>query len=437
MSSVDSIVSVAITAQTTTPTKPGFGIPLIAGYFENWASTDLVRAYTDVDGLVADGFTSSSAVYLAAQAILQQTPHPEYFLVGRLTTPYTPGVTLTITDATEGAKYTLQVGANTATTYTVLASATTSTVATAIAALLDALTGYDASAVGSQITLEWTAGDGDPIRVRNWSSNIELRMTGTATNLEDELTAIKVANNDWYGLVMAAPDEATGNAAAAWAETNKKYLGLTSSDKAVKDSGSTTDVAALSNAASYKYTNVSFHGTDTLGYRGAAIMSLTFTMVPGSYTAKFKNLAGQVIDTLTETERQTILSKKANIYTSVAGVGMYEEGWQSSGQFSDERRGLDWLETEVKFRVFTLLLNQQKVPYTEAGMEQVATEIRGALSLGEANGLLVPDQSTVAVPKISTVSSADKGARVLNNVKFTAVLQGAIHRVVIQGTVTL
>jgi len=78
-----------------------------------------------------------------------------------------------------------------------------------------------------------------------------------------------------------------------------------------------------------------------------------------------------------------------------------------------------------------------KVAYTEAGMEQVATEIRGALSLGESNGLLVPGQSTVTVPKISTVSSADKGARVLNNVKFTAVLQGAIHKVTIQGTVTL
>src|SRR6478736_5059357 len=182
MSSVDSIVSVAITAQTTTPTKPGFGKTLIAGYFTNWNSTDLVREYTDLDGLSSDGFTSTSSVYLAAQAQLQQTPHPESFLVGRLTTAPTPSVTLLISTVIEGEKYTLTVGDNAATTYTVPASSTPSAVGTALAALLDALTGYDAVSASGVITLERTSGS-EPIRIRNWSSNLMIEMVGTAVNL--------------------------------------------------------------------------------------------------------------------------------------------------------------------------------------------------------------------------------------------------------------
>jgi hypothetical protein len=438
MSSVQTVVSVNITAQTTTPTKPGFGIIMIAGYFTNWTGTDVVRQYSDLDGLVSDGFATTSSVYLAAQAQVQQSPHPEYFYVGKLATAPTPSYNLKCLSAVEGAKYSIQVGTNAATTYTVPAAATTTTVALAISALLAALTGYAASPSTDTITLTRTSGT-EPIRLQNWTQTFSILNTtpDSGSTLSADLTAIKVQNSAWYGLVLAEPSKAYIGAASTWAEANKKLLLATTSDSAAMDPSASTDAGSVAQAASYKFTNISFHGTDTLGYRGAAIGANRFVDVPGSDTWKFKNLPGQVVDNLTDTQRATLLVKNVNIYTSTAGVGMYEEGKQSSGEFSDERRGLDWLETEIQFRVFTLLLNARKVPYTAEGMEQIATEIRGALALGESNGLLVVDQSTVTVPKIGTVSSADKGARVLNNVKFQATLQGAIHKVVITGTVTL
>ena len=41
------------------------------------------------------------------------------------------------------------------------------------------------------------------------------------------------------------------------------------------------------------------------------------------------------------------------------------------------------------------------------------------------------------MPDLSTYSSVDKAARILRTVKFTAVLQGAVHSVTVAGVLTV
>ena len=55
---------------------------------------------------------------------------------------------------------------------------------------------------------------------------------------------------------------------------------------------------------------------------------------------------------------------------------------------------------------------------------------------GERFGLLT-DEWTITIPTKAQQSSADKAARHLNEVKYTAVLQGAIDQVTVTGTLTI
>jgi hypothetical protein len=101
-------------------------------------------------------------------------------------------------------------------------------------------------------------------------------------------------------------------------------------------------------------------------------------------------------------------------------------------------RGTDWLAARIQERVYTLLLNNDKLPYTDAGIQAVRGEILAQLDQGIARDFIAADpKPTCTVPLASAVSAADKGTRTLNDVTFRATLAGAIHKVAIEGELNL
>lgn len=67
----------------------------------------------------------------------------------------------------------------------------------------------------------------------------------------------------------------------------------------------------------------------------------------------------------------------------------------------------------------------------------IEAEIRSVLSQGVANGLIADaPQYTVQSPDILGVPEVQRSQRVLGDFKFQARLQGAVHSVIIRGTVT-
>lgn len=94
------IVDVTISATTSTPTRPGFGTPLIAAYHTKYA--DRVRVYNLPNDLLSDGFATTDDVYLAATAVKAQNPSVKKFKVGRLALPVSDVLTMQILDATVG-----------------------------------------------------------------------------------------------------------------------------------------------------------------------------------------------------------------------------------------------------------------------------------------------------------------------------------------------
>ena len=96
--------------------------------------------------------------------------------------------------------------------------------------------------------------------------------------------------------------------------------------------------------------------------------------------------------------------------------------------------------------MLNVLVNNEKVPYTDAGIAIVEGAIRQSLRQGQVNGGIAPveyDEEgnknlgyTVTVPLAANISANQKATRILQDVTFTARLAGAIHVVEIRGQLT-
>jgi hypothetical protein len=83
-------------------------------------------------------------------------------------------------------------------------------------------------------------------------------------------------------------------------------------------------------------------------------------------------------------------------------------------------------------------VNAKKIPYTAKGIAVIEGAVRQVLkqaSLPPIEGIN-PDFEVI-VPDIADVPDADKSTRTLNNVQFNATLTGAIHKVNLQGTISV
>lgn len=102
---LDDYVSILITRQSAGITAPGFGVPMVLGYSATWG--DRVRYYQDLGSIEDDGFAVDSPEYLAAQAILSQSPSVVQLAIGRGTTKPTLSYEIGATVANPLVTYTL------------------------------------------------------------------------------------------------------------------------------------------------------------------------------------------------------------------------------------------------------------------------------------------------------------------------------------------
>ncbi len=257
----------------------------------------------------------------------------------------------------------------------------------------------------------------------------------------DDLTAINNANSTWYALIATSRDVATVKAIAAWVEARIKLFGTASSNPDIINvpaGTDTTSIAAFFNQLGYVRTFVMYHQDADFDYPEAAWFGRVLPLEPGSETWKFKTLNGISYSNLTTTQSNTALAKKANTYEFVGGVGITANGTVAQGEYIDIVRGIDWLTARIQEFVFSVLVQNPKVPYTDAGIAVIQSEVMRALSLGVSNDFLASSPAPlVTVPKAADVPPTDKANRILRNVKFVATLSGAIHAVVIRGTVSV
>jgi len=453
-------VDVTITTVSTVLARAGFGKPLIlSANMSTLARTVECASLAEVDAI--SGIAPDSPEYRMAQALFSQARKPTRVVLGRLankpTLSYTIKVpTLPSTGVANSTAYGFNVTApndlsEQQVAITSDADATNAEIIDALKTAFDALSisGITSSVSGSGdsrvlILTAGTAGTLFDVRLEPaMRSRLWVTPGAADPGFAADLTAIRSENDDWYALLnpwsAGAYAVAVATAIEAITDSNKIHLARTNDTEVVQlPQGGSSAGMANSLFNSERVRSAVFYGDSMYSFTDAAIAGLLLPTDPGSETWAFKQLSGIPATSLTPTQRTNVLSYEANAYAATAGVSITQLGTVASGEYIDVVRGRDWLKTRLAEDVFELLASLIKVPFTDSGIALVETAIRGVLQEGVNVGLLSDNPApAVLVPRAADVSAQNKANRILPDVTFTATLAGAIHKVEIEGTISL
>jgi hypothetical protein len=447
MSLLTETVSLTITQESVGLARAGFGIPLIVSHSASWV--ERVRTYESASDVQAD-FATTTPEYLSAAAIFAQSPHPEEIMIGRAALKPTQTFVIGVAQVLSNTKYAVNVVAPGATvanpyTYTSDGSATNDEIVGGLVALLNGIVGknFTAAATGSVGSQVCTVTGNAP---GNWFSiqvvDVSLlsnKLTHADPGVATDLAAILNENGDWYALHTTFNSKAYVLAVASWIESNGKlYLvDVPETDAITVPVGSGTDTLAALFALTYNRTAGSYH-PDSSQMFSAAWLGRVLPDQPGSETWKFKTLSGITGVALTTTHRTNLKARKANSYSTFGGQNKTWEGTVAGGTYGyiDVTRGYDFMFDTIEKHLADALDASEKIPITDPGIAIVRAELTAGLKVCATAGI-INDDFEITVPKAKDISSADKAARRLTGVKFTATLQGAIHSIAITGSVSV
>jgi hypothetical protein len=434
MANPDNIVTVNITIQDAAVSQAGFGTPMILTH-ETAFGPELVRSYGSTTAMVTDGHSASGSTVAAATAIFAQNPKVPTIKVGnRGSTATAQTRIMTVAVVADDTDYTVTING---TAFTV--DSGSSATAVSIAALLDAAINAGSEPVTSTDNLDGTFDlVADAAGTLFGLSHTMGLITQDDTSLEDgiatDYAAVKAEDDDFYGVLMTSASTLEIVALAAAVEADRKiFLAQTSDSDVLSDTAG--NVAETLNTAGYNRTSLIWN-LDNFSYAQAAWMGRLFPKNPGEATWAFKSLAGVSFDVLSDTQISNLEASEANHYTRTKGLSMTLQGTMASGRFIDITRGIDWLTVRMQERILQLLANSDKIPYTQSGITALENEVRAQLAEAASNNVIT-ENFTVTPPNVDDVSAANKAARVLGDLDFSATLAGAIHSVTINGSVSV
>jgi hypothetical protein len=435
MSQLDTIVQVTITVQDTAVTQAGFGLPMVMDYHTNWL--DRTRLYSSTDAMVSDGFNATDPAVVAVGKILGQNPKLGQVMIGRRDNATDMKIIVTVL-ASPPADTDFVVTLNgTAFTFDSGATPTPASVALGLVGAInggsepvtatdntDGTFDLDADVAGDLFTLE--------VDRTLMSQDDQTPDAGAAA----DYAAIKADTDDFYGVLMTSNATLEIAALAAAVESDRKIFLAQSADDDIP-AGTGGNLGDTLDTAGYNRTALSYHPKPHQ-YLGHGWVGKLFPNNPGEATWKFKDVTGVDVVELSDTEVTNLDGDHVNHFMEISGARITREGWAASGRYLDVTRGIDWLHARMQERILSLLVNVKKVPFTDSGIALVEKEIRAQLQEGISRGVLAADpEPTVTVPLAASVSTANKAARLLPDMQFSATLAGAIHKVVIAGTVSV
>lgn len=481
---ISSIVTVNIAVSPTFPARAGFGTLLgITKETGVLSLSERVRLYSDIDGVTED-WGASAEITKLANAFFGQSPKPTSFAVG---------------NRFEDAQSAMLKGGSVSTALATIQAITDGSLIISIDGVQDTQDGLSFAAVTSmddvaaviQTSLRNVATGGftlatcvynvDHFEIASGTTGIlstisyltdhtlgtplaellslnqgaSVKSDGIAgETIADSLSALHEFNSSWYGFAFTKEirDSAIVNAidavedAATWAEARTKVYFTVSNNELCFSSASTTDIAYVLSQKSLSRTLVVYSSYPS-EYPEASIagrsFSVDFTAGNPSITLKFKTLPNITVEGISYNKKSILDSKNCNAYISIAGNSMLAEGKVIGGRFFDEVHGLDWLQNAIETNVFGMLYTKSKIPYTDAGIQILAQQVRNALSEAVDAGLLAAGEDadgnflsegySVDFVSADDMSQSNVEARFYNGLSFTALGAGAIHSVIVNG----
>lgn len=439
--SLQDIVQITITKVSTAVTRTGFGTMMALA--DHNRTLERIVYYSELSEMVTAGFLTTDATYLAASAYFGQSPKPDQIGVGQI---YATEQDVTVLGTSGSFDFSIRAlqsdGSYITENFTVpWNTSATQTATDMVTAITGGTTNVGASSAAAVVTVVI----GTAISFSITVVSVTQLTLAAATTVEDHDTAlgrIQLVDNDWYGVMAVSIVEAQVKKVAAWVEADYKLYITRSADADIvdvtfaSDDPSTGSIARVLAALAYARTACIYHTLAATQYADAAWFGACFPSDAGSITWCFKTLSGVTVDSLTTTQRANVTAKYCNFYEAVAGRNIIRWGMLSGNEFIDITRGIDWLRSRLEEDIYERLASLPKIPFTDAGIATIESVVRKVLELGITQGFLATIDSITVLP-IASVVPADKAARLLKDVKFTATLAGAIHTVQVSGVVTV
>lgn len=439
MTDISEVVSVTVTIQDAVPAVANFGTMAVfvadgPGAAGTWQGT-YDNTASGLAAMVAAGFSVNGSAYNKVTAASSQNPKTAKVKIYKRAVPNTHTVSVTVTKVTPGFKQSVDVScgglAFTTVSYINGASETTTTIATALELLIEAVTGISSTSAVAVISVT-TDVVGDRIFFRNCVRELTVLDTSADAGIATDLAVALGIDPDFFGFTIDGTGTLEIQAAATFAEANSRMFIALTQDSIVVTSA-TTDVASVLQAASRVFSGVMF-SRDTKAAGATALMSRQFSRDPGSSSYANKQLSGPAADALTSTELAFLEGKNGIPFVNIKGLSATLKGTAAGGRFLDITHGVEWLKARIGEAIYFVIANTEKVDFTTIGIGMIEAAVRGVMASAESAGFLASGW-TVDAPALADVSVSDKANRLLQNFGFNATLKGAIHKVIVNGTI--
>lgn len=449
MGSLQNIVNVQITRETTAPTRAGFGTGAFLA--SDAAFAGRIKEYGSYQEVLDDDFAGAQATAAAAVYFGQDLSPTKLTVIKKGTADQSQIDDLVFSAALitgNSIVVTLDGVALTAVPFNTDNATTLTDIAAAIQA--DASVTTAVSDGTDTITVTWADEEIHTISAvvtggASQATAAATRVQNASTNdtITEALTDAIDQNNDWYGLGIWSRADAdileTSSFIQGIGSTNPKLFFAQSDDATILDPTITVDIASQVQALARFRTSVWYHSLDA-EYLDMGMLGGQLPTDPGSIQWAYKTVSSVTPDDLTDSQKNAAFAKAANTYTTIAGVNITEQGKVSDSPFEwiDVIRGVDWLTVNIAADLFEVLVNTPKLPYTTNGLGVVKSTILNRLRIAQGQGILTTDSDpVVTVPDITSIPNTDKANRVLNNVTFRGILAGAVIKINVNGTVSL
>lgn len=285
----------------------------------------------------------------------------------------------------------------------------------------------------------------------------------SSADMQDELDAIYNYDQDWYFITIekSMRDESFLDGLVEWVQAKPKLALIDSNDVTTENAASTTNIAAR-NKGRFDRTGVFYHNVpdEYPAVAMAAYMSTRiFDDANSAYTAKFKRLVG-ISNINIDSSKLTAVTgftpglgqslsagHMANANINIGGRLFVVEGSTlTPNVFLDEIHATDWIIARTEEEALGILLNNARVPFTDAGLQTIASAPRTVMQVASRAGLVADDLNptsgayeaavVVTVPSVFDVPESQRKARIAPAIQVRFRYAGAIHYVTINYQMT-
>lgn len=479
---VSSLVNVSVNLSPSLAQAPAVNTLLMLGTSTVIDVVSRMRRYTSL-AQVATDFGTAVEEYLAAAAWFGQSPQPTSLLIGRWAKNASAGQliggavsavnqAIATWNAINAGSIRFTIDGNAAQNLAGLNFGAAANL-NAVAAIITAALAGTATVIwnpvyqrfevtsastgaASSVAFATTTGAGTDISAMMALRNISAgAYVANGIVAETALAAVTLMDSmfssQWYGLMIPSGANADHTAVATYIEAANPshFYGVTSVDPNTLIASATTDIAYLLANGKFNKTACQYSSTNPYAVASllARILTTNFTASNSTITLMYKQEPGITAENLTPTQSAAAAAKNCNVFVNYNNAtAIIQFGQCASGQFIDSVIGADWLQDQIQTNVYNLLFGSTtKIPQTDAGNHQIATQIEAALIQAVNNGLLAPGVWNaggfgqlkqgdyldtgyyVFTPPIASQSLADRAARKSVPFQVAAKLGSAVH----------